>query len=50
MNNIKNCEKILKLFYNENRLRISFMLLNRPLCVREINEILDITLSTFSTY
>jgi ArsR family transcriptional regulator len=50
MNNIKNCAKILKSFSDENRLRITFMLLNRPLCVCEINEILDIALSTISAH
>lgn len=50
MENLKKIGTILKSLSEENRLRIAFMLLKRPLCVCEINEILQIALSTISAH
>lgn len=50
MDSLKNFTKILKTLSDENRLRIAFMLLYKPLCVCEINEVLDIALSTISAH
>lgn len=50
MDNLKRIGSILKSLSEENRLRIAFMLLQKPLCVCEINEILQIALSTISAH
>ena len=50
MDNLKKMSTVLKSLSEENRLRIAFMLLHRPLCVCEINEILHIALSTISAH
>ena len=41
---------IFKALGDENRLRILLMLRQRPLCVCEIHEVLDIALSTLSAH
>ena len=43
-----NLVKILKSLGDETRLRILDVLLNKPLCVNEISEILDMTQSAIS--
>lgn len=50
MNNLKEVSKVLKSLSEENRLRITIMLLKRDLCVCEINEVLHIALSTISAH
>jgi ArsR family transcriptional regulator len=47
---MKNIAQVLKALSDENRLRIVMMLKNRPMCVCEINEVLDIALSTISSH
>jgi len=50
MDNLKEVSKVLKSLSEENRLRITIMLLKRDLCVCEINEVLHIALSTISAH
>ncbi|MBZ4671891.1 metalloregulator ArsR/SmtB family transcription factor [Deferribacterales bacterium Es71-Z0220] len=50
MHNLKEVSKVLKSLSEENRLRITIMLLKRDLCVCEINEVLHIALSTISAH
>jgi len=50
MDNLKEVSKVLKSLSEENRLRITIMLLKRDLCVCEINEVLQIALSTISAH
>ncbi len=50
MNSLKKTATILKALSDENRLRIAMMLMERPMCVCEINEILNIALSTISAH
>jgi len=45
---MKDILSIFKILSSESRLRILLMLRVRPLCVCEINEVLDIALSTIS--
>ena len=47
---MKAIENLFKILGDENRLRILLMLNVRPLCVCEINEVLDIALSTISQH
>lgn len=47
---MKNQTAILKALGDENRLRISLMLKARPMCVCEIDSVLDIALSTVSAH
>jgi len=41
---------IFKALSDENRLRVLLMLMQRPLCVCEMHEVLDIALSTLSAH
>lgn len=50
MYNLKEVSKVLKSLSEENRLRIVLMLLKRDLCVCEINDVLQIALSTISAH
>ncbi|MGC8925327.1 MAG: ArsR/SmtB family transcription factor [Calditerrivibrio sp.] len=50
MDSLKKVSTVLKALSDENRLRIAIMLLERPICVCEINEILHIALSTISAH
>lgn len=47
---MKELLPVLKALGDENRLRIFLMLKERPLCVCEIDEVLDIALSTLSQH
>jgi ArsR family transcriptional regulator len=47
---VKDYLNIFKALSDENRLRILLMLRVRPLCVCEINEVLNIALSTISAH
>ncbi len=47
---MKEVLKIFKALGDENRMRILFMLKERPLCVCEIAEVLNIALSTISAH
>ena len=48
--NFKDSIKVIKALSEENRLRIVLMLKERKLCVCEINDMLDIALSTISAH
>jgi ArsR family transcriptional regulator len=50
MDEFRDRIKVLKTLADENRLRIAMMLKIRPLCVCEINAMLDIALSTISSH
>lgn len=50
MYNLKEASKVLKSLSEENRLRIVLMLLKRDMCVCEINQLLNIALSTISAH
>lgn len=47
---MKKTVNVLRALGDENRLRIVMMLMKRPMCVCEINSILDIALSTISAH
>jgi ArsR family transcriptional regulator len=47
---MKNYSEMFKSLGDENRLRIFLMLAERPMCVCEINAILNIALSTISAH
>lgn len=50
MDDLKKTINVLKALADENRLRIVLMLIEKPLCVCEINDILHIALSTISAH
>lgn len=50
MDNLKKITTVLKALSDENRLRITMMLMERPMCVCEINQILHIAISTISAH
>lgn len=47
---MKHTVNVLRALGDENRLRIVMMLMKRPMCVCELNAILDIALSTISAH